>query len=262
MTARPVPDTLAPAVCFGAVMHARHAPVAHRFAYPLAFVRLPLSGLPSLDVPLLGIDRWNLFSVRSQDHGPRDGSALAPWIRALLARHGLAEACDGEIVLQTLPRLLGYAFNPVSFWFCHDRAGALRAVLAEVNNTFGEHHNYLVHHADLAPIRGGDVLQARKVFHVSPFFPVRGDYRFRFDARGAVHGVAVDYWEDGVCRLTTRLSGRAQPLTGGALARWFCRHPLMTLAVILRIHWQVLRLALARVRFHPKPAPPLEETTR
>jgi hypothetical protein len=75
----------------------------------------------------------------------------------------------------------GFVFNPVSFWFCHDRDGALRAVLAEVRNTFGDHHNYLVAHADQRPITAADTLTARKIFHVSPFFPVAGEYRFRFD---------------------------------------------------------------------------------
>jgi DUF1365 family protein len=80
--------------------------------------------------------------------------------------------------------MLGYVFNPVSFWFCHDRGGALRAVLAEVNNTFGERHNYLVAHADGRPIRDGEALRARKLFHVSPFLAVHGDYRFRFEPDG------------------------------------------------------------------------------
>ena len=80
----------------------------------------------------------------------------------------------------TMPRMLGYVFNPVSFWFCRDRSGALRAVLCEVNNTFGESHCYLVHHDDLRPIEPDAWLDGRKAFHVSPFLPVEGGYRFRF----------------------------------------------------------------------------------
>lgn len=256
------PGPLDPAVCFGAVAHERHAQARNRFVYPLAFLRLPLSRLDDLRVPLLGVERAHVFSFLSRDHGPRDGSPLGPWLEAILSRHGLREVCDGEVVVQTLPRLFGYAFNPVSFWFCHDRAGALRAVLAEVNNTFGEHHNYLVHHPDLRPIGAGDCLTAVKVFHVSPFFPVRGEYRFRFESRGPLYAVAIDYWDAGRCQLTTRVGGRAEALTGRALARWLLRQPFMTLGVIARIRWQALRLALRRVSFHRKPLPPLEETTR
>jgi DUF1365 family protein len=258
---RPPADGLQPAVCFGAVMHERHVEAHNRFVYPTAFLRLPLSRLPALRAPLLGIDRANVFSVRNRDHGARDGSPLLPWIQALLRGQGLAHVCDGEVVLQTMPRIFGFVFNPVSFWFCHDRAGALRVVLAEVSNTFGEHHNYLVHYRDLRPIVSGDELRARKCFHVSPFFPVRGEYRFRFEQRGAVHAVAIDLWDSGELQLSTRLSGRAEALDGRALTKWLARQPFMTLGVVARIHWQALRLALRRVSFFRKPPPPIEETT-
>ncbi|WP_374240716.1 DUF1365 domain-containing protein [Zoogloea sp.] len=255
------PGPLSPAVCFGAVMHERLVQAHNRFVYPTAFVRLPLGRLDEIRAPLLGIDRFNLFSVLSRDHGRRDGSPLLPWLRGILAERGLAGVCDGEVVLQTMPRVMGFVFNPVSFWFCHDRDGALRVVLAEVNNTFGERHNYLVHHPDLRPIRPADELVARKLFHVSPFFPLRGEYRFRFSTRGRVHVVHIDLWDNGQRQLGTCLSGHAQPLDGRALGTWLLRHPFLTLGVIARIHWQALRLAFKRVSFHRKPAPPLEETT-
>lgn len=252
----------APQACFGAVFHERRVPAQNRFAYPVAFLRLPLSQWDSLAVPLLGVDRPQVFSVRSADHGPRTGAPLLPWLRGLLQEQGLATLADGEVVLQTMPRMFGFVFNPVSFWFCHDRAGALRLVLAEVNNTFGEQHNYLIHHADLRPIRLGDELRARKVFHVSPFFPVAGEYRFRFHAEGAVPTVAIDYWDDGECRLRTAIGGRARPLDGRAMLHWLAQYPLMSLGVVARIHWQALRLWRMRVRFFHKPPAPLEETTR
>ena len=241
--------------------HARLAPRRHSFLYPLFFLRLPLSSLflpGQAFSPWLVIDRPGLFSFHSRDHGPRDGTSLLPWIRARLTEAGLDRA-DGEVVLQTFPRFLGYVFNPVSFWFCHDRSGALRAVLAEVNNTFGERHCYWIHHPDQRPILNGDVIFAKKVFHVSPFFPVRGDYRFRFQQRGAMYCATVDYLEAGELRLLTRLRGRAVPLTGSALLVAALRFPFMTLMVVLRIHWQALRLALLRAPFHRKPLPPEEE---
>ncbi len=251
-----------PAVEFGAVMHARTSPVRHRFVYQLAWLRVPLSRLAECDQPLLGIDRRAVFSLRSEDHGPRDGSPLLPWIRALLAREGLAGCTDGEVVLQTMPRLFGYVFNPVSFWHCHDAAGRLRVVLAEVSNTFGGRHEYLVHHEDLRPIESGDTLRARKAFHVSPFFEVQGEYRFGFGARNGHSHVTVDYWVDGELRLATRLSGRAVPLDAAALRRWLARFPLMTFGVIARIHWQALRLWCKRVPFFGKSGLRLEETAR
>lgn len=255
------PGSLEAAVCFGAVMHERHVRAPNRFAYRTAFLRLPLGRIDQLRVPLLGIERANVFSFRARDHGARDGSPLLPWLRAILKRHGVDAVCDGEVVLHTMPRVFGLVFNPVSFWFCHDANGDLRAVLAEVSNTFGEHHNYVVRHPDARPIRPGDELHATKVFHVSPFFPVGGHYRFRFESSGSLHAVAIDYWNEGRCVLTTRVAGRAQAPSGRAMGTWLLRHPFMTLGVLARIHWQALRLALRRARFHRKPAPPIEETT-
>ncbi len=251
-----------PGVSFGAVMHRRRLPVPHRFVYPAAALRLPLSRLDRLSVPWLGIDRAHIFSFRSADHGPRDGSALLPWIRGLLEANGLDAACDGEVVLQTLPRQFGYVFNPVSFWFCHGQDGTLRVVLAEVNNTFGEHHGYLVHHPDRRPIASGESLRARKCFHVSPFLPVRGEYRFRFDFGPGGQSVSVDVLDGGAEILNTRIGGRLEPLAGAAMRRWLVRFPWMTAAVIVRIHWQAQLLWWRRVPFHRKPQPPTEEFSR
>ncbi len=251
----------APTLNVGAVLHERHAPRHNRFSYTMFTVSLPLSRLADASSGLFGVERLRLFSFYNRDHGARDGSPLLPWIQALLIRHGLGEVCDGEVVLQTMPRLFGFVFNPASFWYCHDRDGRLRVVLAEVNNTFGERHNYLVKHADLRPIVPGELLVAQKVFHVSPFYPVSGEYHFRFTPRDGYLAVAIDYHDQGVLQLSTRVAGRCQPLTAGALARAWLRHPLMTLAVVARINWQALRLLWRRTPFFRKPLPPLEETT-
>lgn len=249
-------------VCFGAVMHERRALISNRFVYPFVFLRLPLERLGQIRVRGLGIERAAVFSFRAADHGPRTGAPLLPWIRARLNEAGLSQVCNGEVVLQTMPRILGYVFNPVSFWFCYDGEKRLRAVLAEVNNTFGEHHNYLLHHSDLRAIERDDVLKARKIFHVSPFFDCEGEYRFRFGERDGVHYAVIDYHDAEGVRLATRVGGRAEALTAAALRKWIFRFPFMTLGVIARIHWQALRLWLGRVPFHRKPAPPQEEISR
>jgi uncharacterized protein len=244
----------------GEVMHRRLAPVSHAFRHGVFFMRLRVDAETLRWPALFSRNRWNLFSFHDADHGPRDGSPLEPWIRELLARQGLACA-DGAIWLQAFPRVLGYVFNPVSFWLCHDRAGALRAVLAEVSNTFGERHNYLVAHADGRPIAPGDWLTARKVFHVSPFFAVSGHYRFRFAETGARCNFRIDYHDERGAQLITSIGGTGAPLRTAALVRAFFRYPWLTLGVILRIHYHALRLWLKRVPFHAKPLPPVEETT-
>lgn len=259
------PQRMTPQLCTGTVLHARFAarqsPAAHRFVYPLFFVALPLSQLPDAGNRWFGIERARPLSLRFRDHGARDGSPLLPWIRQLLADEGIATA-DGEVVLQAFPRLFGFVFNPVSFWFCHDRTGALRAVLAEVRNTFGDRHNYLVAHPDQRPILAADTLTARKIFHVSPFFPVAGEYRFRFDMDPQRRRVMLDYWLDGERVLATALQGAPQTLDAAAVRRALLRQPLLTLAVVWRIHWQALRLWWKRAVFHSRPQPPLQETTR
>lgn len=242
-------------------MHARRRPVRHAFLYPVFFVRLPLGDRGPTGTGLFSVDRPNLFNVRTRDHGPRDGSDLLTWIRELLHREGITTA-DGDVTLQTFPRILGFVFNPVSFWLCRDRAGALRAVLCEVNNTFGEHHNYLVAHPDGRPIAPGDVLEARKVFHVSPFCRVAGRYRFRFRESAGRVRFLIDYHDDDGKLLATSVSGVAEPMSTRALLKIFAEYPWMTLAVVLRIHWQAARLWAKRVPFFRKPPPPLEETTR
>jgi len=251
-----------PGVCFGVVFHRRHQPVDHRFAYPVAALRLPMARLAELSVPLLGIERPHVFSFRSADHGPGDGQPLLPWLRGLLGDAGLDAVCDGEVTLQTFPRQFGYQFNPVSFWFCHGRDGSLRAVLAEVNNTFGERHCYLVHHPDGRPMASGERFDASKCFHVSPFFPVRGAYAFRFDFSPKAQSVSIDYVDGDERLLSTRIGGSMTQLDGRAMGRWLLRHPWMTAAVIARIHWHALILWLRGVPFHRKPQPPTEEYSR
>jgi hypothetical protein len=248
-------------IYFGKVMHARLRPRRNAFTYRVFFLRLPVSRIATLGTGLFSVNRWNLFSFHFRDHGARDGSPPEPWIRALLLREGVHEA-DGEVILQTFPRMLGYVFNPVSFWLCHDRAGALRAILCEVNNTFGERHNYLLTSAHGGPIGEGDTLATRKVFHVSPFCKVEGSYRFRFDQGSEDCRVAIDYEAGAGTLLTTAVWGRAAALSNGNLLRAFVLYPWMTLGVIIRIHWQALKLCLAGVRYQPRPLPPAQETTR
>ena len=245
----------------GSVMHSRVRPRRNHFRYGVFFLRFRLGDEDRLQRSLLSVDRFNMLAFHRRDHGPRDGTPLEPWIRTLLRDEGCGFA-DGDIHLQTFPRVLGYVFNPVSFWLCHDRAGALRAVLCEVNNTFGEHHNYLLAHEDGRPIGPDDVLETRKVFHVSPFLAVDGGYRFKFRIDPKDTRIRIDYGDERGTMLVTAVHGQAGPLTSGSLLRCFVGYPWMTLGVILRIHWQALKLWSKGVPFFRKPVAPMRETTR
>ncbi|MGZ8290652.1 MAG: DUF1365 domain-containing protein [Telluria sp.] len=257
-------DASAPQLCFGQVRHRRLRPSENAFAYAGYYLRLPLRalGAQGFGCKLVSRNRFNLLSFFDADHG--DGKRpLAEWIAGLLAAEGVADA-DGEIWLQAMPRVLGFAFNPVSFWFCHRADGALRAVLCDVRNTFGERHFYLLDTG--AAIASGSELRARKVFHVSPFCRVEGGYRFRFlraQRDGAEHTVArIDYDDRDGLLLQTSVSGQSARLSDAAAARAFFCYPLMTFGVVARIHLQALRLWLRRVPFHSKPAPPEQKVSR
>ncbi|MDF0606025.1 DUF1365 domain-containing protein [Neisseriaceae bacterium TC5R-5] len=235
-------------------MHRRLRPALHRFVYPVFCIRVRLAALAQLNSRWFGVDRWRPLSLRSRDYGPRDGSPLLPWIRRQLAAAGLP--CDGEVWLQTFPRLFGYAFNPVSFWYCHNAAGQLCAVLAEVNNTFGEHHSYLLSAADGQHINASTLLHCNKQLHVSPFCPVNGHYRFRFVEKAQHALVRIDYHDAAGALLHTAISGQLSPFTPSNLRRALFRQPLLMLGVISKIHWQAWKLWRKKVPFFGKPQAP------
>ena len=241
------------------VSHARQRPRQNRFNYGMYYLCTALDEWQHLgNAKLISHNKPNLFSVYDKDHGAHDGSPAEPWIRGILAKWGVTTA-DGRIVLLTLPRVMGYVFNPVSFWFCLDKQGQLRAVLSEVSNTFRDRHSYLSFHSDQRPITQDDWMQAEKIFHVSPFIEIKGHYQFRFAYREDKIGVWIDYYDEDGLMLTTSLTGKRIPLTAGALLRCFLRYPLVTVKVIALIHYQALKLWLKGIRYHArKPLPPTE----
>ncbi len=251
--------SFAPQLFLGRVMHRRLRPVANAFVYPVFYVTLPLRQLAAAECAIFSVDRWNLLSFRQRDHGERDGSPLLPWIEALLRTQGLPD--DGEIVLQTFPRVFGFVFNPVSFWYCHDREGALIAVLAEVNNTFGGRHPYLLHECG-KPLVDGAEMRAAKRLHVSPFNEVVGGYRFRFHRERPLPLARIDYDDADGELLLTSISGKARAWTASALLGALLRMPFLTAGVIFRIHWQALKLWAKGVPFRgARLSPPFPEST-
>lgn len=241
----------------GRVMHERLRPARHRFEYPACFVCCDVARLDQVKRPWFGIDRVRPFALFLRDYGPRDGSSLDTWMRARLAEANIP--ADGEIWLLTIPRVFGYAFNPVSFWFCHDRAGALRALYADVRNTFGERRGYVLSAPEHAPIVDDTVLTCRKTLHVSPFCDVEGDYAFRVRRHGDRLSVAIDYRDRDGLLIRTAIGLRARVLTGSLAFGTLLRQPMFAAAVIARIHWQALRLWIKRVPFYGKHPPSAEE---
>lgn len=239
-----------------AIWHARSGDIARQFRYRSLYAALPVDALEAGRLPLRP-DRPGLWRLRRRDHGARDGSPLTDFIRSQLEPAGLAHC---RTTLVTMPCGLLHGFNPVSFWLARDNVG-LRAVLAEVSNTFGESHLYLCHHGDNRVIAPGDRMSGEKLFHVSPFLPREGRYAFRFDAGAGRFGAWVDWFgKDGSLRLQTSMTGKARALTVVSLRRAALRHAFQPLRVTGLIHWQAAKLVSRGVRYRTKP--PQLETRR
>ncbi len=252
-----------PLIGEGLVRHARLRPTQHAFSYGTFFVLLPMRSLAAGAPSDLPINRAGWLSYHDVDHGDgrshAQGGALQ-WLDELLQREGIDDA-HGEVWLHCYPRVLGYTFKPVSFWYCHASDNSLRAIVVEVNNTFGERHCYLLDRP-----QWGVEQMASKVFHVSPFCAIEGRYRFRFMRtfdRNINRTVArIDHDDDKGPLIQTSVCGALQPATHAALRQVLLRYPLMTLMVIVRIHWQAFHLWRKRVTFFTKPTPPSDFVTR
>ena len=243
------------------VMHRRLFPVRYRFAYRVYSLLLDIDRLDEAAAGsrVFGHNRPNLFAFYDRDHGPRDGSALRPWIDALLSRAGI-ELAGGRVELLCFPRVLGYVFNPLSIWYCHHRDGSLRAVLCEVSNTFGESHAYLLHDHGRPmqwPVRD----QHDKDFHVSPFIGMDARYHFRLGEPGEQLQVMIREFQDDALMLAAAQVGHRRPFTTGELLKAALAIPFMTFKVMALIHWQALKIWLKGARFYRKPAPPTEEVS-
>lgn len=248
-----------PSVVRARVSHVRRVPVSNCFVYRIDCLLLDEAMLAGERGPrLFSLGRPNLVSLYPSDHGVA-GSGDVEAVRSLARDAGIAGV--DSVLLLTHPRYWGYTFNPVSFWFLVGVAGNLRGVLAEVHNTFGERHGYLCTGENGADIRRDRWTVSAKRFHVSPFFDVVGEYRFRFlldETRVAVRIVYDDGKGGG---LDTAIAGRRRPFTDRELARALASLPFGAARTTALIHWQALRLWLKGVSYHKRPEPPETDVT-
>ncbi|MCZ7454414.1 DUF1365 domain-containing protein [Rhizobium rhizogenes] len=239
----------------GHVTHARSKPKTHKLAYRIYSLLLDLDELNVLDRKLrfFSVNRFNLFSFHTRDRGNRSAIGLRQQIEAAMTAAGMA-VDGGPIRLLTMPRVLGWAFNPLSVFFCYGRDLSLKAILWEVDNTFGERHSYLI------PVEAGKsteiVQRCDKAFYVSPFMDMDLHYVFRVAPPGDRLKIVIDTFDNDGLVLTARHLARRVELTDGALLKAFFAIPLLTLKVVLGIHWEALKIWLKGVQLRKRPLPP------
>jgi DUF1365 family protein len=244
---------MTPSSCLytGQVVHRRLSPRKHHLRYRVFWMLLDLNEIDSLSKQLsfFSRNRFNLTSFHDADHGDGSGSSLLNQAQALLRQAG-CRADQFTIRLLCMPRILGYGFNPLSVYFCSRHDGSLEAIIYEVHNTFGERHSYVMRVRGDAP----DIIEQHcpKDFYVSPFLGMDMSYGFRVQPPAEQVQVSIHGKENDKTVITASLSGTRHPLTDGALIKAFAGHPLLTLKVIVGIHWHALRMILKGFRIHAR----------
>jgi len=226
----------------GRVMHCRLRPFRLRFSYRVFTLCVDLDALPTLGrrVPWFGYNKWAPVAFHDRDHGPGDGRPLRAWVESELAARGLTGPWV-RIQLVGFPRMLGYAFDPITLYHCYRPNGALGAMLYEVHNTHGERHVYAL---PVAPDSAAGRIEhgCDKDFYVSPFIGETARYSFVFRAPDERLAFAIRERDPDGDLLVATLTGRRVAMTGRNILRAFFGHPAMTWKVIVAIHWQALRL--------------------
>ena len=240
------------------VMHHRLAPKEHRFRYRIFMFALDLDELDTVAARTPGFSHngRNLYEFRDRDHltvAGHESESVKENVIAWLAANGFQFPADGRITLVTLPRVFGYIFNPVSFYFCADAAGAPLCAIVQVGNTFREMKPYLLRGAAGA---NAFHLITPKHFYVSPFMPLDLAFDFKLKVPGEHLDIHIDDREGDRRVLLTALTGRRAPLTGGRLAWFTAKYPLITVKVIFLIHLHALFLWWKRIPWHRKAANP------
>ena len=253
----------AAALYVGPVMHARLKPVGHRFSYRVMSLLIDLDRLDEADrqSALFGVNRGALYSFHEKDHGERDGSSLRAYAARCAAAHDI-DLTGGRVQLLCYPRLFGYAFNPLSVYFCHRADGRLALVIYEVRNTFGEIHAYAL------PLRPADISSAGirqaqdKLFYVSPFIAMTMRYHFRISPPQDTVKLRILETDREGPLLAATFFGRRRTLTSAALLGMFFSLPLVTFKVMAAIHWEALRLWVKGARLVRRPSVPVSVVTK
>lgn len=243
----------AAALYVGKVMHARLKPVGHRFSYRVMSLLIDLDRLDAADrqTPLFGVNRRALYSFHEADHGARDGSSLRDYAQRCAAERAI-DLTGGRVLLLCYPRLFGYAFNPLSVYFCYQANEQLALVIYEVRNTFGDIHAYVlpVNASDVSP--AGLHQEQDKRFYVSPFVEMDMRYHFRLIEPGEQVKLRILATDRNGPLLSATFNGLRRALSTKGLMHAFFSLPVVTVKIIAAIHWEALRIWWKGVRLVPR----------
>lgn len=242
--------TFQSAIYQGEVVHDRRRPKRHRLRYDVFSMLLDLDELSELDrrFRLFGYNCWAPLAFHDRDHGPTNGKPLRPWVEDRIREAGIAPD-GGAIRLLCYPRIFGYVFNPLSVFFCYRRDGTLAVILYEVCNTYQERHTYVISAGDPD---GAVVRQScRKALYVSPFIGMETDYQFRIIPPADSVSIAIRQEDADGLLMAASFRGKRTALTGRSLLYRLAAFPLLTLKIIMAIHWEAARLWFKGFRVFP-----------
>lgn len=234
-------------IYIGKIMHMRLIPKMHKFQYSFfsLFLDIDVFDATQRKLRFFSINRFNIFSFYEKDHGLRDGSSLRLWLNSELQRTQMPEA--DKVYLLCFPRILGYVFNPFSAYFCYNN-GILTTIIYEVKNTFGDQITYIRN----AKISGNNLIKhsQTKKMYVSPFIEMDQTYSFLIKPPSDRLSIKISQsGKDGKTLIATQ-NGEAVELSDINLLKCMVTHPLMTLKVIIGIHWEAFRLVLKGIKFY------------
>lgn len=240
------------------VGHARLWPKKNAFKYRVFYTKIPVTNTYLSKTPVLfSLNKWNIFCIYTKDHGAKlKETGWYTYITGELDKAKIPYTKHYSMTLITHPRIFGYAFNPISFWLVADEKHNLKAVMCEVTSTFKQTHNYLLAKQDNSPILPSDTILADKKLYVSPYNKTEGHYGFNFTYTQDHFKAVINYFDaNGQHILNTYVGGSPESLSSGKILKSLVLYPAMAVTIVMRIHWQAVRLYFKRVKHTMKTRP-------
>ena len=231
----------------GLVTHERYKPKKHFFSYKTFSLLIDLNEIGEIEkkIKFFSYNKFNILSFYNIDHGNRDGNSLVKWVKNILKKSKI-NFDIGKIKLLCYPRFFGYVFNPLSIFYCYDKNLKLKAILYEVKNTFNEQHTYVFRCTKPANLI---LHKCNKKFYVSPFIEMKTHYNFRLAEPKETLSIFIKQTDADGILLSACQIGKREDISTGQLLTNFFKHPMMTIKIIMAIHFEAFRLWAKGVKY-------------